>query len=131
MWIQTQIALAAALFLGTAPAALAKGRANPGGSLRPCSLDGVNPVYIPRSSAMPPPPGPMVSCNRRTTPGTWMRACATACSIARRERRNVPDQDDGRTPFGLAWSMTPGRCSDNSLSAASGETPKCWASCLT
>jgi hypothetical protein len=30
-------------------------------------------------------------------------------------------------PSGLALSMTPGRCSDNSLRAASGETPKCWA----
>jgi hypothetical protein len=34
--------------LGAAPAALAKGRANPGGNVRPCSLDGVNPVYHPQ-----------------------------------------------------------------------------------
>jgi hypothetical protein len=48
MSVQTKIALAAALFLGMAPAALAKGRANPGGSVRPYSLDGVNPVYHPQ-----------------------------------------------------------------------------------
>jgi hypothetical protein len=44
----TRIALAAALLLGASPAALAKGRANPGGSVRPCTLDGVNPVYHPQ-----------------------------------------------------------------------------------
>jgi len=49
MLTQTKIALAVALLLlGTAPSALAKGRANPGGSVRPCSLDGVNPVYHPQ-----------------------------------------------------------------------------------
>ena len=48
MSTQIKIALAAALVLGTAPGALAKGRANPGGSVRPCSLDGVNPVHHPQ-----------------------------------------------------------------------------------
>ena len=48
MSTQVKIALAAALFLGAASAALAKGRANPGGSVRPCSLDGVNPVHHPQ-----------------------------------------------------------------------------------
>jgi hypothetical protein len=48
MLTQIKIALALALILGTAGAALAKGRANPGGSIRPCSLDGVNPVYHPQ-----------------------------------------------------------------------------------
>ena len=45
---QTEIALAAALVLGTASTALAKGHANPGGNVRPCSLDGVNPVRHPQ-----------------------------------------------------------------------------------
>jgi hypothetical protein len=48
MSTQIEIALAAALVLGTAPAALAKGHTNPGGSVRPCSLDGVNPVHHPQ-----------------------------------------------------------------------------------
>jgi hypothetical protein len=48
MLIQTEIALAAALILGTACAALAKGNPKPGGSVRPCSLDGVNPVHHPQ-----------------------------------------------------------------------------------
>ncbi len=48
MSTQVKIALAAALFLGAASAALAKGRPNPGGSVRPCSLDGVNPVHHPQ-----------------------------------------------------------------------------------
>jgi hypothetical protein len=48
MWTQTKIALIATLFLGTASAALAKGRPNSGGSVRPCSLDGVNPVHHPQ-----------------------------------------------------------------------------------
>jgi hypothetical protein len=48
MSTQTKIALALALILGTAGAALAKGRGNPGGSVRPCSLDGINPVYHPQ-----------------------------------------------------------------------------------
>jgi hypothetical protein len=34
--------------LGTASAALAKGGRHPGGNVRPCSLDGVNPVYHPQ-----------------------------------------------------------------------------------
>jgi hypothetical protein len=42
------MASASALILGTASAALAKGHVNPGGSVRPCSLDGVNPVYHPQ-----------------------------------------------------------------------------------
>jgi hypothetical protein len=33
--------------LGTASAALAKGNMHPGGNVRPCSLDGVNPAYHP------------------------------------------------------------------------------------
>jgi len=33
--------------LGTASAALAKGGRHPSGNVRPCSLDGVNPVYHP------------------------------------------------------------------------------------
>jgi hypothetical protein len=48
MSTQTKIVLAAALFLGPASAALAKGNPNPGGSVRPCSLDGVNPVHHPQ-----------------------------------------------------------------------------------
>jgi hypothetical protein len=47
MLTQTKIALSAALLLGAAPAALAKNNPSPGGSVRPCSLDGVNPVYHP------------------------------------------------------------------------------------
>jgi hypothetical protein len=43
-----RIALAAAFFLATTSAALAKGRPNPGGSVMPCSLDGVNPVHHPQ-----------------------------------------------------------------------------------
>jgi hypothetical protein len=34
--------------LGTASAVLAKGGPRPGGDVRPCSLDGVNPVYHPQ-----------------------------------------------------------------------------------
>ena len=34
--------------LGTASAAMAKGHSNPGGNVRPCSLDGVNPAYHPQ-----------------------------------------------------------------------------------
>jgi hypothetical protein len=45
MLVETKIALAATLFLATASAALAKGHSSPGGNVRPCSLDGVNPVY--------------------------------------------------------------------------------------
>jgi hypothetical protein len=48
MVIQTRIALAAALFFDTSSAALAKGNPNPGGNVRPCSLDGVNPVHHPQ-----------------------------------------------------------------------------------
>ena len=48
MLAETRIALAAALVLTAASPALAKGRANPGGSVRPCSLDGVNPVHHPQ-----------------------------------------------------------------------------------
>jgi hypothetical protein len=48
MSIRIQIAVSAALFLGMAPAAWAKGHVNPGGSVRPCSLDGVNPVHHPQ-----------------------------------------------------------------------------------
>ena len=48
MLAQIKIAVAAALLLDTASAALAKGHANPGGSVRPCSLDGVNPVHHPQ-----------------------------------------------------------------------------------
>jgi hypothetical protein len=47
MLTQTKIALAAALILGTASAALAKGRGSPGGSVVRCSLEGVNPGYHP------------------------------------------------------------------------------------
>jgi hypothetical protein len=47
MMTPAKMALAAALILGTASAALAKGNPNPGGSVRPCSLDGVNPVHHP------------------------------------------------------------------------------------
>ena len=42
------IALTAALILGAASAALAKGRGSPGGNVMPCSLDGVNPVFHPQ-----------------------------------------------------------------------------------
>jgi hypothetical protein len=45
MSIRTKIVLAAALVLGTASATLAKNNPAPGGSVRPCSLDGVNPVH--------------------------------------------------------------------------------------
>jgi hypothetical protein len=45
---QTEIALAAVLVLATTSTALAKGHAHPGGNVRPCSLDGVNPVYHPQ-----------------------------------------------------------------------------------
>ena len=45
MLVETKLALAAALFLATASTALAKGHSSPGGGVRPCSLDGVNPVY--------------------------------------------------------------------------------------
>jgi hypothetical protein len=48
MLAETKIALAAALVFAAASPALAKGRANPGGSVRPCSLDGVNPVHHPQ-----------------------------------------------------------------------------------
>jgi hypothetical protein len=48
MLAQTKIALAAVLFVDTASAALAKGHSHPGGSVRPCSLDGVNPLYHPQ-----------------------------------------------------------------------------------
>jgi hypothetical protein len=41
------VALAVAGVLGTSEA-LAKGHTNPGGNVRPCSLDGVNPVYHPQ-----------------------------------------------------------------------------------
>jgi hypothetical protein len=34
--------------LGATPAALAKGGRHSGGNVRPCSLDGVNPVYHPQ-----------------------------------------------------------------------------------
>jgi hypothetical protein len=47
MSTRTKIALAATLVLATASAALAKGHSNPGGGVRPCSLDGVNPVHHP------------------------------------------------------------------------------------
>ena len=48
MLVETKIALAATLFLATASAALAKGHSSPGGNVRPCSLDGVNPAYHPQ-----------------------------------------------------------------------------------
>jgi hypothetical protein len=48
MLAQMKLAVAAALLFGTTPAALAKGHANPGGGVRPCSLAGVNPVYHPQ-----------------------------------------------------------------------------------
>ena len=47
MLTHTKIALAAAFIVSTASAALAKSNPHPGGSVRPCSLDGVNPVYHP------------------------------------------------------------------------------------
>jgi hypothetical protein len=49
MLSKTKIALAAALIIGTASAALANdsGENNMGGSVRPGSLDGVNPAYHP------------------------------------------------------------------------------------
>jgi hypothetical protein len=48
MLAQMKFAVAAALLFGTTSAALAKGRASPGGNVRPCSLDGVNPVHHPQ-----------------------------------------------------------------------------------
>jgi hypothetical protein len=48
MSAQMNIAVAAALLLDTASSALAKGHTNPGGNVRPCSLDGVNPVHHPQ-----------------------------------------------------------------------------------
>ena len=48
MLAEIKIALVAALVLAAASPALAKGRANPGGNVRPCSLDGVNPVHHPQ-----------------------------------------------------------------------------------
>jgi hypothetical protein len=48
MLAQMNIAVAAALLLDTAFGALAKGHGNPGGSVRPCSLDGVNPAHHPQ-----------------------------------------------------------------------------------
>jgi hypothetical protein len=48
MSAQIKLAVAAALLFGTTSAALAKGHAHPGGNVRPCSLDGVNPVYHPQ-----------------------------------------------------------------------------------
>jgi hypothetical protein len=57
--------------LGTASAALAKGGRHPGGNVRPCSLDGVNPVYHPQSLAMPPSPDHLASSNRGMALGTW------------------------------------------------------------
>jgi len=50
MMTKTKIALAAALILGTASAVLAadSGENNLGGSVRPGSMDGANPVYHPR-----------------------------------------------------------------------------------
>jgi hypothetical protein len=48
MLAKMKLAVAAALLLGTASAALAKGHGHPGGNVRPCSLDGVNPVYHPQ-----------------------------------------------------------------------------------
>jgi hypothetical protein len=48
MSAQMKLAVAAALLLGTSSTALAKGHASPGGGVRPCSLDGVNPVYHPQ-----------------------------------------------------------------------------------
>ena len=48
---KTFVALAvttALAVLGTASAAMAKGHSNPGGNVRPCSLDGVNPLYHPQ-----------------------------------------------------------------------------------
>jgi hypothetical protein len=42
------VALAVIGVLGTASAALAKGGRHSGGNVRPCSLDGVNPVYHPQ-----------------------------------------------------------------------------------
>jgi hypothetical protein len=48
MLAQMKLAVAAALLFGTTSAVLAKGRSNPGGGVRPCSLAGVNPVYHPQ-----------------------------------------------------------------------------------
>ena len=48
MLAETKIALAAALVFAAASPALAKSRTNPAGSVRPCSLDGVNPVHHPQ-----------------------------------------------------------------------------------
>ena len=42
------LAITAVGVLSTASAALAKGGRHSGGNVRPCSLDGVNPVYHPR-----------------------------------------------------------------------------------
>jgi hypothetical protein len=47
MLAQMNIAVAAALLLDAESGALAKGHSNPGGNVRPCSLDGVNPVHHP------------------------------------------------------------------------------------
>jgi hypothetical protein len=48
MLAQMKLAVAACLLFGTTSAALAKGHAHPGGNVRPCSLDGVNPFYHPQ-----------------------------------------------------------------------------------
>jgi hypothetical protein len=71
----TLAVIAAFGVLDAAPATASKDdidtRGERGGSVRPCSQDGVNPAHHPRFSAIPPSlPENLVSSNRGTVLGT-------------------------------------------------------------
>jgi len=71
---------------------------HPGGNVRPCSLDGVNPAHHPQIFGNPATARELVSSNRRTTLGAWISGCAKACNTAGRERRLrlAPRGGDGK-----------------------------------